>query len=145
MDSYLSNSRKKCKNINFLISNPQILRLEDNDHILSVACLPTPAVKHKAPNVRMCHSTLWVKYTPKSLFKIMQNSLCNRGKNEIAKRDKGEMFLHYSEETGKSSQSVVLQLKELCVMCHLPLQYNETNLYIHIMLLMTSLTYEIKL
>ena len=55
------------------------------------------------------------------------------------------MFLHYSEGTCKSLQSDVSQLKEPCVMCHLTLQHNETNQYIHIMLLMTSLTYEIKL
>ena len=63
----------------------------------------------------------------------------------MAKGDKGEMFLHYSDGTCKSSQSDVSQLKEPCVMYHLSLQYNETNLYINIMLLMTSLTYEFKL
>ena len=63
----------------------------------------------------------------------------------MAMGDKGEMFLHYSEGACNSSQSDVSQLKEPCVMCHLTLQYNETNLYIHTRLLMTSLTYEIKL
>ena len=63
----------------------------------------------------------------------------------MARGEKGEMFLHYNEEAGKSLQSDVSQLKEPCVTCTLTLQFNETNLYIHIMLLMTSLAYEIKL
>ena len=76
----------------------------------------------------------------------MPNSLhVTDEKNEIAKGDKEEMFLDYSEGSGKSSQSDVSQLKEPCVMCQLTLQYNETNLHIHTTLLMTSLTYEIKL
>ena len=49
------------------------------------------------------------------------------------------MFLHFSEGAGKSSQNYVSQLKEPCVMSPLTLQYNETNLYMHIKLWMASL------
>ena len=63
----------------------------------------------------------------------------------MAKGDKREIFLHYRKGTGKSSQSDVSLLKEICVMCHLTLQYNESNQYINIMLPMASLTYDIKL
>ena len=111
-----------------------------------MGCLPTPVVMHMGPNMGICHSTFVGNMHPPKVYAHSCQTVCiTDEENEMAKGDKGEMFLHYSEGTGKNSRSDASLLKEPSVMCHLTLQYNETNLYIHIMLLMTSLTYEIKL
>ena len=88
-------------------------------------------------------STLWVTYTPQKFMQTHAKQFTKQMKKWNGKRRQmGNVFYITVKELAKSLQSGVSLLKEPCVMCHLTLQYNETNLYIHIMLPMTSLIYE---
>ena len=52
-------------------------------------------------NMGICHSILWVTYTPISLCQLVPHSLHNRLKNEMAKGEKGEMFYITVKELAK--------------------------------------------
>ena len=80
---------------------------------------------------------------PAKVYANSCQTVCITGEKMKWQKDtKVQCFYITVKELAKSGVS---QLKEPCVMCHLTLQYSETNLYMHIMLLMTSLTSEIKL